>query len=114
VTRGVVVAAAVIALAAGGASWWIASTWLAASALDTVTTDSIGDSVQIRARGQLPVFADRGDLPDLYRFASEQAQVLAFMPCTCGCGTFGHTSNRSCYVKAETRDQVTFTSHAAT
>jgi hypothetical protein len=36
------------------------------------------------------------------------------MPCTCGCERFGHTSNRSCYVKDERGDRVTFTSHAAT
>jgi hypothetical protein len=105
----VLVAIVVAAVVVGGAAaWWIAS------ANDPVTRDAIGDSVQTRARGQLPVFAARGDTPDLYRFAVEHPEVLAFMPCTCGCGGLGHASNRACYVKAETPERVTFTSHAAT
>jgi len=36
------------------------------------------------------------------------------MPCTCGCAGIGHTSNRSCYIKAESDPSVTYTSHAAT
>ena len=108
VVRRLLVVLVVVAVVGGGAAWWIAS------ANDPVTTDAIGDSVQTRARGQLPVFADRGDTPDLYRFAVQHPEVLAVMPCTCGCGGLGHTSNRSCYLKAETPDRVTFTSHAAT
>jgi hypothetical protein len=106
--RLLVVLAVVLLVAGGGAAWWLAS------ANDPVTTDQIGDSVQTRARGQLPVFADRADMPDLYRFAVEHPEVLAFMPCTCGCGGLGHVATRSCYVKGETPDRVTFTSHAAT
>ena len=101
----IVVAAVVVG---GAAAWWIAA------ANDPVTKDEIGDSVQTRARGSLPVFATRADTPELYRFAVEHPEVLAFMPCTCGCGGLGHASNRACYVKAETPDRVTFTSHAAT
>ena len=100
---------AIVALVVGGAAaWWIAA------ANDPVTKDAIGDSVQTRTRGQLPAFADRGDTPALYRFAVEHPEVLTFMPCTCGCGGLGHGSNRACYVKAETAERVTFTSHAAT
>ncbi|PYM47027.1 MAG: hypothetical protein DME14_16325 [Candidatus Rokuibacteriota bacterium] len=35
-------------------------------------------------------------------------------PCTCGCASLGHTSNRACYIKAESEGRITFTSHAAT
>jgi hypothetical protein len=102
---GVVLAAA---LATGGV-WWLAS------AQDgPVTVDAIGDQVQTRTAGALPVFAGRGDTATLYRFAKEQRDVLQWMPCTCGCAKFGHTSNRSCYIKSEQGDQTTWTSHAAT
>ena len=107
-TRLVVAVVVVAVIVGGAAAWWIAS------ASDPVTRDAIGDSVQARPRGQLPVFADRGDTPDLYRFAVEHPEVLTSMPCTCGCGSLGHASNRACYVKTETADRVTFTSHAAT
>lgn len=98
----------VLVLGGGGAAWWLAA------AADPVTTDQIGDQVQTRDRGQLPAFADREDRRALYRFAVEHPEVLAFMPCVCGCVDFGHTSNRHCYIKAETGPRVTFTSHAAT
>lgn len=87
--------------------------WLRAAG-DGVTVDAIGDQVQTLPRGQLPVFAKGADVAALYRFALERRDVLQHMPCTCGCGGLGHTSNVSCYVKAEAGDRVTFTSHAAT
>ena len=105
-TRVLLVIATVLVLGGAGAAWWMAS------AADPVTVDRIGDQVQTRARGQLPVFAE-GDLQALYRFAADHPEVLTFMPCTCGCVDAGHTSNRSCYIKAETGDRRTFTSHAA-
>jgi hypothetical protein len=91
-----------------GATWWA---W---SADDPVTTDAIGDQIQTRRGGALPVFAGAGDTAALYRFAREGGEVLRWMPCTCGCAELGHTSNRSCYIKAESGDRTTWTSHAAT
>ncbi len=97
-----------LALLAGGVAWWLSA------AAQPVIVDSIGDENQTVARGKLPVFAATGDAAQLYTFALENRDVLSAIPCTCGCARFGHTSNRSCYVKAERGDQVTFTSHAAT
>ena len=97
-----------LALLAGGAAWWLSA------AAQPVTVDAIGDENQTLARGALPVFAAKGDAAKLYTFALDHRDTLSAMPCTCGCERFGHTSNRSCYVKAERGDQVTFTSHAAT
>jgi hypothetical protein len=88
--------------------------YLAAAQDDPVTIDQIGDKVQTRAGGALPVFAGQGETAALYRFARERGDVLKWMPCTCGCAQFGHTSNRSCYIKSETADRTTWTSHAAT
>jgi len=79
-----------------------------------VTVDSIGDENQTVARGRLPVFAAKGEAAQLYAFAADNPDTLRWIPCTCGCGRLGHTSNRSCYVKAEPTGGVTFTSHAAT
>jgi len=108
VTHLLLIAAIVLIAGGGGAAWWLAA------ATDPITTDRIGDSVQTRARGQLPTFIEGDDARALYTFAVEHPEVLTFMPCVCGCVDLGHTSNRSCYVKAETADRVTFTSHAAT
>jgi len=80
-----------------------------------VTTDEIGDKVQTLPKGQWPEFASTPDQQTLYRYAVEHGDDLRYIPCTCGCGNFGHTSNRDCYIKADNADgTVTFTSHAAT
>jgi hypothetical protein len=97
-----------LAVLIGGTVWWA---W---SAEDPVSIDAIGDRVQTRSGGALPVFADRGETAALYRFARERGDVLQWMPCTCGCAQLGHTSNRTCYIKSEAGDRTTWTSHAAT
>ncbi len=99
--------AAGLALALGATGWWMAGA-------QEVSKDEIGDYLQTLARGRLPVFAAQGDLSRLYAFAAENGETLRWIPCTCGCGSLGHTSNRSCYVKAERGRQITYTSHAAT
>jgi len=107
VKRALAVAGVLLVAGVAGAIWWMAGA-------QEVTVDSIGDQVQTLARGRLPVFAEKGELGRLYAFAAEHRDTLEWMPCTCGCGSLGHGSNRSCYVKAETESRVTFTSHAAT
>jgi Protein of unknown function with PCYCGC motif len=97
-----------LSLAAAGVVWWIGAD------AQPVTVDEIGDENQTVPRGQLPLFAAKGDAAKLYAFAVDNADTLRWMPCTCGCAGFGHVSNRSCYVKSETPGLVTFTSHAAT
>lgn len=106
--RRLVLMGAVLVLGAGGATWWVTA------GAQEVTVDSLGDHVQTLARGKLPVFADTADLRRLYAFAVDNADTLTWVPCTCGCGSLGHVSNRSCYVKGEPAGRVTFTSHAAT
>jgi hypothetical protein len=80
-----------------------------------VTKDKFGDQMQTLPRGQFPVFADTVEIQALYQYAVEQGDELQYIPCSCGCGGFGHTSNRDCYIKSfNADDTLTFTSHAAT
>jgi len=37
------------------------------------------------------------DVREAYRFAIANRGVLRYIPCYCGCGEQGHTSNASCY-----------------
>jgi hypothetical protein len=92
----------------GGAAWWIASAGASRS------VDSIGDTIETRPRGQTPRFVEKPEIAALYRFAVDNPDVLSSVACTCGCAQLGHASNRSCYVKQETKSHVTYTSHAAT
>ncbi len=81
-----------------------------------MTIDRYGDSVQTVGRGDLPEFV-RG-LPEIggvYRFATDHANDLEYIPCFCGCKNIGHRSNRDCYIKGFNGDAtVTYTSHGAT
>ena len=39
------------------------------------------------------------EVREAYRFAIVNRYILRYIPCYCGCGDEGHTSNASCYVK---------------
>ncbi len=50
---------------------------------------------------------------EAYRFAVANPEVLTELPCYCGCGGMGHTSNYSCYVSGENDDGLlAFDNHA--
>jgi hypothetical protein len=39
------------------------------------------------------------DVREAYRFAIANRDTLRYIPCYCGCGAQGHTSNASCYLQ---------------
>jgi hypothetical protein len=39
------------------------------------------------------------EVREAYRFAIANRDTLRYIPCYCGCGSEGHASNASCYVK---------------
>ncbi len=48
-----------------------------------------------------------------YQFAVANPQVMQGIPCYCGCGRIGHTSNYSCYVSGvDAQGRITFDQHA--
>lgn len=48
-----------------------------------------------------------------YQFAIANPEALKNVPCYCGCGAAGHTSNYSCYVKeVKSSGEVVFDYHA--
>jgi len=50
---------------------------------------------------------------EAYRFAVANPDVLSQIPCYCGCGSMGHTSNLACFVADRSSDgSVTFDEHA--
>lgn len=46
-----------------------------------------------------------------YQFAHAHPEMLKHIPCYCGCGGMGHTSNYACYVN-ETDGEMLFDGHA--
>ena len=50
---------------------------------------------------------------EAYQFAVANPEVLRGIPCYCGCGGMGHTSNYSCYVQgASSSGTIVFDTHA--
>src|SRR5512135_115647 len=50
---------------------------------------------------------------EAYQFAVANPDALKNVPCYCGCGAMGHTSNLSCYIKDRKPDgQIEFEEHA--
>jgi hypothetical protein len=48
-----------------------------------------------------------------YQFAAANPDVMKNIPCYCGCGSIGHTSNYSCYVAGQdAQGAITFDKHA--
>ena len=48
-----------------------------------------------------------------YQFAVANPDVMTQIPCYCGCGNMGHTSNYSCYVQSvDGQGTITFDTHA--
>ena len=39
------------------------------------------------------------EVREAYRFAIANRDTLRYIPCYCGCGAQGHTSNASCYIQ---------------
>jgi hypothetical protein len=49
---------------------------------------------------------------EAYQFAAANPEVLQKLPCYCGCGPMGHTSNYSCYVQSAEGEDIVFDTHA--
>lgn len=50
---------------------------------------------------------------DAYRFAAANPEILQALPCYCGCGPMGHTSNYDCYIAGQdAAGQLSFDGHA--
>ncbi|HEY6073267.1 MAG TPA: PCYCGC motif-containing (lipo)protein [Anaerolineales bacterium] len=48
-----------------------------------------------------------------YQFAAANPEIMKDIPCYCGCGGIGHTSNYSCYVSnVDEQGRKTFDNHA--
>jgi hypothetical protein len=48
-----------------------------------------------------------------YRFAVANPEILKQIPCYCGCGAMGHTSNYSCYAADDSAEgEVIYDNHA--
>lgn len=78
-------------------------------------TDSASDHLQMMALDKMPaeVQAAPVSVQQAYQFAAANPDLMKQIPCYCGCGAVGHTSNYSCYVSgADEQGALTFDNHA--
>ncbi len=87
---------------------------LFASTLPACSTQN-QSSLQMMALDQMPaeVQASPSIVQQSYQFAAANPDVMKSIPCYCGCGNLGHTSNYSCYVSSvDSQGKIAFENHA--
>ncbi len=88
---------------------------LAGSLQACSTAHASGDGLKMMSMDKLP--AEVQSAPSIvqasYQFAAANPDVMKSIPCYCGCGGIGHTSNYSCYVaSADANGKLTWDDHA--
>ena len=90
-------------------------TALLAVIITTACSTSQSSKYELAPAGDLP--SDIQDAPRVvtkaYQFAVANPDVLTQLPCYCGCGEMGHTSNYACYVSGvDNNGSTVFDNHA--
>ena len=81
----------------------------------TATPATVGHDVPMAPMSRMPDDVKSAPLvtQQAYQFAVANPDVMQHIPCYCGCGAMGHTSNYSCYVESvDAAGNVKFDGHA--
>ncbi len=85
------------------------------SACGQSATPAAGHDLAMAPMDQMPAEVQSAPVAvrQAYQFAVANPDVLKQIPCYCGCGAMGHTSNYSCYVAdVAAGGAITFDPHA--
>ena len=85
------------------------------SGLSACTTAAASADLHMMPLDKMPaeVQAAPAVVQQAYQFAAANPDVMKGVPCYCGCGSIGHTSNYSCYVQgSDAAGNLTFDHHA--
>ena len=90
---------------------------IALTSLPACTTQSQESDIHLdmTSMDQMPAEVQSAPVTvqEAYQFASANPDVMKNIPCYCGCGNVGHTSNYSCYVySADDKGNFKFDNHA--
>ena len=71
-------------------------------------------TIKLAPMKEMPITVQQSptSVQESYQFAVANPDILKEIPCYCGCGPMGHTSNYSCYVQSGNTNGVTFDEHA--
>lgn len=73
------------------------------------------DGLDFAPLTEMPSVVQEASVPvqEAYQFAQMNKDVLENIPCYCGCGAMGHTSNYSCFIaETEADGTVVYDEHA--
>jgi len=85
------------------------------SACSGKMTDNDEHNLAMASLDQMPIEMQNAPITvkQAYQFAAANPDVMKGIPCYCGCGSMGHTSNYSCYVSSVDGDgKVNYDNHA--
>jgi hypothetical protein len=85
---------------------------LAATALPGCASDSTSLPMSSMEHMPAEVKSAPAVVQQAYQFAAANPQVVKAIPCYCGCGSIGHSSNYSCYISGEEAGSLTYDNHA--
>jgi hypothetical protein len=88
---------------------------LLSTAISSCSTQNLSGDLHMMPMDQMP--ADVQSAPvtvqTAYQFAAANPDIMKDIPCYCGCGNIGHTSNYSCYVSSvDDNGNIAFDNHA--
>lgn len=78
-------------------------------------TEAQDETLKMSSADELPAEVRAAPLivQQSYQFAVANPDVLGQIPCYCGCGAMGHTSNYACYVAGQDQDgTIQYDNHA--
>lgn len=81
----------------------------------TKQISSTQEGLQMASLDEMPaeVKSAPSTVQQAYQFAVANPDVMKQVPCYCGCGAMGHTSNYACYVSdVDVNGNVSFDTHA--
>lgn len=88
---------------------------LLTTAISACSTQNKSSDLHMMSMDQMPAEVQSAPVTvqQAYQFATANPDVMQNIPCYCGCGNIGHTSNYSCYVSGvDDKGKVTFDNHA--
>jgi len=74
-----------------------------------------GHNYEMAAMPNMPMTVQQAPVrvQEAYQFAVANPEIAQAIPCYCGCGAMGHTSNYSCFVADEAEDgSLSYDEHA--
>ena len=88
---------------------------LLTTAISACSTQSQSSDLHMMPMDQMPAEVQSAPVTvqTAYQFSAANPDVMQNIPCYCGCGDIGHTSNYSCYVSnVDDQGAITFDNHA--